>query len=233
MKRKIIGLKVLFLLAALLAGCIGATDRRTLVTDDTGHRLIRISFRDQTGTFRIRLNRGPVEQLGIPRFTNTITEFHLEYGDFVVWESGRNDRGLELSQPEGVSSWWSQHLTRVRASFYCIRTGDLHDFFRTPIYHWRAPADKPRPVSGAAFYADGQLVGEGASGFRALLCAFRKEPHRTFILAPRIKNEGSASPWLAFEQLDAWAQESGAKDELEASGPPAELLDFARLMDGE
>jgi hypothetical protein len=179
----------------------------------------------------MRINRGSVCKSANNSFTNVMTAFRFQYGDLIVWEAVRDENGRELSNPEGISTWWFGYLKQVRPSFYSINQGVIHDFFQTPIYHWKAPADKPRPVSGASFYADGQVVGEGASGFRAMLHAFRGEPHPTFILAPRIKNEGQASPWLAVGQLDEWAQESGAGKELESPALPWELTDFARLMD--
>ena len=111
MKLEITRLIVPILYATLLAGC-GLTRPNGSVAKDTGHRLVRISFRDQTGTFRIRVNREAVGQLQIKDLTNTISGFHLEYGDFVVWESVRNEQGRELSQPEAVSSWWFDQLPR-------------------------------------------------------------------------------------------------------------------------
>jgi hypothetical protein len=221
------------LLAAGLPALGGPRVSRDYAVADSGHRLVRISFRGQSDSFRMRINGGPVLQFANASFTNTMTAFRFDYGDIIVWEAVRDEKGKELSNPEGISAWWCGYLKQVRASFYSINLGAIHDFFQTPIYHWMAPADKPRPVRGASFYADGQLVGKEASGFRAMLHAFRREPHPTFILAPRIKNEGQASPWLALGQLEDWAQESGDKAELESPDPPWELTDLARLMDDD
>ena len=228
---KQIATTLLAVILLALGGCTRPPIPRDYAFAESGHRLVRISFRGQTGGFKMRINGGPVGKFANESFTNAMTAFRFQYGDIVVWEAVRDEKGKELSNPEGISTWWFGYLKQVRASFYSINAGVIHDFFQTPLYHWRASAVKPRLVSSASFFADGQLVGEGASGFRAMLHAFRREPHPTFILAPRIKNEGQASPWLAFGQLEEWAQESGAKAELEAPDLPAELTDFARLMD--
>jgi hypothetical protein len=214
-------------------GCTGPQVSQGSAPADSGHRLVRISFRGQAGSFQMRINEGAVYELANESFTNAMRAFRFQYGDIIVWKAVRDEKGKELSNPQGISAWWFDYLKQVRASFYSINAGVIHDFFQTPLYHWRAPADKPRPVGSASFYADGRLMGRGAPGFRAMLHAFRSEPHATFILAPRINNEGQASPWLAFGQLEEWAEESGAKAELESPDLPWELTDFARLMDDD
>jgi hypothetical protein len=76
---------------------------------------------------------------------------------------------------------------------------------------------------------DGEQVGVGAAGIRAMIGAFQHDRHPGFVLTPRIKNEGSASPWIAQDQLAAWVEEAGLKPQTW----PGEIVDFARMMDDE
>ena len=227
-----------FLLATLALGILGCSQQGQVQTyrqNQSGHRLIRISFRGQHGSFRIRVNAGPIEKLGNTSFTNTMTGFHLEYGDIIIWEADRNEQGKELSWPPGISTWWEHYLAEVAASFYCINSDDISDYFSSPICHWKASRDKPRPLKDASFYADGGLIGQDSAGFRAMLDAVQASgrSRAIFILAPRIKNEGQNSPWLAMEQLDAWAKEAGLGRQVEKMGWPGEIMDFARFGDPE
>jgi hypothetical protein len=226
-KRTSITLLVLALLG--LGGCVRSAVPPDYALADSGHRLVRISFRGQTVSFRMRINGGPVCKFANGSFTNTMMGFRFQYGDIVVWEAVRDLKGQELSNPEGLSAWWFGYLEQVRASFYSINSDNIQDFFATPLYHWAAPFQKPRPLSSASFYCDGTVIGTGSAGLRALVDSFHQLERKgatVFLLAPRFRNEGDPN-WLAGEQWSAWLQESGA-------GPqrwPAEILDFARMMD--
>lgn len=208
----------------------------SLKPDPKGQRLIRVSFRGEHGTFRFRVNQRPIEKLRNVDFTNVMTKLQLAYGDIVVWEDLRDQAGKELTHPEDISTWWFKHLHDVRASFYTIPSDTFSDFFGGSIYHWKAPPDKPRPLLDAQFLVDGAALGQGARGFQAMVAAIEKRRSGPVIIfAPRIKNEGQASPWIALGQLSAWAQEAGAGPRFEkiVTSRYVEFEDFARLGDDE
>ena len=112
-----------------------------------------------------------------------------------------------------------------------MNSDSVSDFFTAPIYHWKAPPEEPRPLGGAAFYADGESLGTGPVGFRAMLKLIQEQQAGwIFILAPRIKNEAEESPGT---QELAWAKEAGVVDQFERIeyGQRGEITDFARLAD--
>jgi hypothetical protein len=200
----------------------------------SGHRLIKISFKGQHGSCRLRINRQPIERIRNSDFTNAMTRLHLEYGDIVVWEAEQNESGKELSWPETVKKWWYKHLETTQASFYSISSDRIEDFFATPIYHWKAKPERERPLPDSNFYVDGNSCGNGRLGFVAMLAAIDSQKSgEVFIVAPRIKNEGSASPWIASGQLTTWAEEAGVSARFEKIlfGRYTDLTDFARLND--
>lgn len=235
MKFTIITLKAVSLLAILVtSGCSNPDRARVSVSAPSGQRVIKVSFRGQRESFRLRINRNAVEKLRNVDFTNVMTRLHLDYGDIIVWEDQRDERGRELSQPDGISKWWSNYLPQVRASFYSINSDTITDFFATPIYHWKAPSEKPRPLHDTIFFADGATLGQGSSGFHMMLDTIEgQKSSRVFIVAPRIKNEGYASPWIADDQLLAWAQDAGMLAQFEKIffERYGGLTDFAKLMD--
>jgi hypothetical protein len=219
------------LLTASMLAIGGCTEHRTVqdyALSDSGHRLIRVSFRGQKGNFRMRINEGPVEKFANASFTNTMMGFHFEYGDIVLWEAVRDERGREHSNPPGISKWWFEYLGEVRTSFYSINSDCIRDFFATPIYHWKAPFQKPRHLPDASFYCNGVGIGKGAPGFCAMLDSFesKRKSDTPFTLAPRIKNDGSED----FEQLVEWLEESGASAKYKGIYPTS-MMDFARLSD--
>ena len=202
----------------------------------SGQRLIRLSFRGQHGTFRLRVNQYPIERLRNTTFTNVMTQLQLAYGDIVVWEDQRDASGKELTHPEDVSRWWFKHLDDVRASFYTIPSDTFSDFFAASIYHWKAPPGKPRPLQNAQFFTNGAALSQGAIGFQAMMDAIEHtKSGPVVILAPRIRNEGQASPWIATDQLSAWAQDAGISPRFEKIlfSRYAEFTDFARFGDGD
>jgi hypothetical protein len=212
---------------------IGGCTERKRVQDyalaDSGHRLVRVSFRGQKGSFRMRINGQPVEKFANASFTNTMMAFRFEYGDIVLWEAVRDERGREYSNPDELRKWWFDYLGQVRTSFYSINSDNIRDFFATPIYHWKAPFQKPRHLPDASFYCNGEGLGKGAPGFCAMLDSFesKRKSDTPFTLAPRIKYEdGSAD----FEQLLSWLEESGASAKYKVIYP-TEIVDFARGMD--
>ena len=227
------------LLAASLLALCGCAEPKTAQVpsfDETGHRLIRLSFSSRRGDFRMRISGGPVETFADTSFTNTMIGLRLEYGDIAIWEAVRDERGKELSWPAGISAWWDSHLRGVRASSYCMNSDSVSDFFTTPIYHWTAPRNKPRPLTSAVFYADGESLGTGAVGFRAMLRAVQAQKSGwVFLLAPRIKNKGQESPWSQDDQELAWAEQAGVLDQFERVqyGQRGGLTDFARLADDQ
>lgn len=159
-----------------------------------------------------------------------MVSLRLEYGDIVLWEALRDGNGKELSWPGDLESWWFGYLTNLQSSWYCINSDNMPDFFASPVCYWKASRGKPRPLTNAVFYVDGRCLGTGAVGFRAMVETFHAtdKPRAPFILSPRIKNEGSASPGLALEQLDAWAEEVG----IPSSGVSGVMVDdFARTLD--
>ena len=220
---------------ALFGGC-----GRTELPDfskvaPSGQRIIKISFRGQSRAFRLRINQYPVEKLRNTDFTNVMTRLQLAYGDVVIWEDQRDKSGKELTHPENISRWWFKHLEGVRASFYSISSDTVSDFFTTPIYHWKAPSDKPRPLQDAMFFVDGVALGQGVRGFQAMMDAIEStKSGPVIIVAPRIKNAGQASPWIAEGQLSTWAQDAGVSPRFEKilTSRYVGLLDFARFGDG-
>lgn len=226
MKLRVISI---FAIVMLICGCQNAAI-------PTGQRVIKVSFVGQKETFRLRVNRQLIKKIPNSDFTNVMTQLHLDYGDIVVWEAQRDDTGKELSWLKSITEWWSKHLETAQASFYCINSEDRSDFFSTPIYHWKAPRERQRPLPEATFYVDGISVGVGQSGFCAMLDRINSQKSGSaFIVAPRIKNEGSASPWIAGEQLRAWAEDAGVSNRFEKIffGAYAELTDFARFADSD
>lgn len=231
---------IILLLVGLLAmpvifGCNRVHPIKYDKVAQSGQRLIRVSFRGQHGTFWLRINQQPIEKLRNADFTNVMTQLQLAYGDIVVWEDQRDERGKELTHPEDISKWWFEHLNHVRASFYTIPWDTFPDFFAGPIYHWKAPPGKPRPLQDAQFFIDGVALGQGAKGFQAMMDAIDKtKSGPVVILAPRINNEGQASPWIASGQLSAWAQDAGTSPRFEKIlfSRYVEITDFARFGDG-
>lgn len=219
------------LLILAFSGCNTREPERPSMLGASGQRVIKMSFRGQHNSFRMRVNQGPIEKLKNADFTNVMTQLKLDYGDIVVWEAQRDEGGKELSQPWDISTWWFKHLEKVRASFYCINSDNVADFFATPIYHWESTPEKPRPLNNATFLVDGVALGRGLEGFRLMLDAIdvqRSGP--VFILAPRIKNEGEASPWIADDQLLGWAEDAGLAPRFKKIRY-SELTDFARFAD--
>lgn len=226
----VVGLLVL----PVFSGCANKENTQLYASAPSGQRVVRVSFRGERIFFRIRINQNPVERLRVSEFTNVMTHLQLAYGDIVVWEDKRDDKGRELTHPDDISKWWFRHLEEVRASFYSISSDNVTDFFATPIYHWLAPAEKPRPLSDATFFVDGLNLGRGSNGFRVMIEAIEsKKEGWLYIVAPRIKNEGQASPWIAENQLTSWADEARMQKRFEKIlfGQYGGLLDFARLMD--
>jgi hypothetical protein len=240
MKRNHSGLNALALLAGsllALSGCAVARTAPVPPVSERGHRLLRVSFAGRNGYFRMRIDTGPVETFPISSFTNSMTGLHLEYGDIAIWEAVRGVEGKELSWPSGVSAWWNSYLRGARASFYCLNSDSVREFFAAPLYHWTAPFEKPRPLTSASFYAGGEPLGGGATGFWVMLRAMEAQKSGwLFLLAPRIKNEGQESPWSELDQELAWAGEAGVQNEWNRmidDGARAELTDFARLADDQ
>jgi hypothetical protein len=220
----------------LFGGCNRTGLRDFSKVAPSGQRAIRVSFRGQHGAFRLRINQYPVERLRNAEFTNVMTRLQLAYGDIVLWEDQRDNSGKELTHPEDISRWWFKHLDGVRASSYSISSDAVSDFFATPIYHWKGPPGNPRPLQDAMLFRDGVALGQGARGFQAMLDAIEStKSGPVIILAPRIKNEGQASPWIADDQLSTWAQSAGVSPRFEKifTGGYLGLEDFARLGDGD
>jgi hypothetical protein len=121
----------------------------------------------------------------------------------------------------------------VHASSYDIRSDNVADFFAVPIYHWKAPFEKPRPLEDASFFVDGVTLGRGRSGFQALMENIEASSGPVFILAPRIKNEGQASPSIAEGQLTDWAAAAAMTQRFEKIyfSRYGGLMDLARFMD--
>ena len=230
----IILLSMGFLAMPVFCGCSHMQPVEYSKLAPNGQRVIRISFRGQHGAFRFRINQCPIEKLRNTDFTNVMTQLQLAYGDIVLWEDQRDESGKELTHPEDISRWWFKHLEDVRASFYTIPSDNFSDFFAAPIYHWKAPPGKPRPVQNAEFFVDGVAFGQGARGFQAMMDAIENtKSGPVVILAPRIMNEGQASPWIAMDQLSVWAQDAGVGQRFEniLTSRYAEFLDFARFGD--
>jgi hypothetical protein len=226
------------LAASLLAlcGCVEPKTAQVPALGQSGHRLIRISFSSRSGDFRMRISGGPVETFADTSFTNTMIGLRLGYGDIAIWEAVRDERGEELIWSAGISAWWGSHLRGARASFYGMNSDSVSDFFTAPIYHATGPPDKPRPLTSAVFYTDGESLGTGAVGFRAMLRAMQAQKSGwVFLLAPRIKNEGQESPWSQDDQELAWAKQAGVLDQFERVeyGQRGGLTDFARLADDQ
>ncbi|HEY5912879.1 MAG TPA: hypothetical protein VJA21_19990 [Verrucomicrobiae bacterium] len=217
-------------LALGVAGCSTPTRAPDFAQGDAGHRLVRISFRGQNTTYKMRINEGPVRSFADTSFTNHMIAFRFEYGDIVVWEAVRDEHGKELSWPPGVSLWWIGQLERVRASHYCINSDNIKDFFSTPLYHWTAPFAKPRPLPDALFFCNGQKLGQGVSGFCAMLDSYlaHRASDTPFTLAPRIQNE--ADDMEDLDQMCRWLRESGAEAKYGGIYPSG-ITDFAREMD--
>lgn len=231
---KVFWVSIGLILMLAFTGCSTTQTGRPSVLVGSGHRVIKVSFRGLHNSFRMRVNQQPIVKLKNANFTNVMTRLNLEYGDIVVWESKRDESGKELSQPMEISVWWFKHLERVRASFYGINSDNVADFFGTPVYHWESTPEKPRPLNNATFRVDGLMLGRGANGFRLMLDAIDAQKfRRVFILAPRIKNEGQASPWIADDQLFAWAEDSGSSARFKKIffGRCVGLLDLARFGD--
>jgi len=90
---------------AIALNCIGCGAGKgisTYAADQSGHRLVRVSFSGQRGNFRIRINDGPLEKVRNSYFTNIMTKFNFEYGAIVVWEAVRDERGKELTWPDDL-----------------------------------------------------------------------------------------------------------------------------------
>ena len=222
------------LVTPIFSGCRSSEQAQRSEPTESGQRVIKVSFRGKQGSFRMRINQHPIENLENTKFTNVMTQLQLDYGDIVIWEDLRNEKGQELSHPDSISRWWFKYLEGVRASFYSINSNDVTDFFATPIYHWKATPEKPRPIHDATFYVDGATLGRGLSGFQAMMDTIEKtKSGPVFILAPRIKNEGQASHWIADDQLLDWAKDVGISTQFEKVfyGRYSGQLDFGRLMD--
>jgi hypothetical protein len=220
----------------LLLSCAEVRPVEDSKVSSSGHRLIRVSFRDQRETFRLRVDQHPVKELKNADFTNVMTRLRLAYGDIVVWEDKRDAQGRELTHPQDISSWWFAYLHDVRASFYTMPWHTFPDFFAASIYHWKAPEAKPRPLDDAQFYVDGVAFGKGERGFQEMMDAAQKAKSGPIVfLAPRIKNEGQASPWIAVDQLSSWAQDAGVGSQFERilTSRFTEFLDFARFGDAD
>lgn len=215
---------------SLNPGCRGRADVANYAADQRGHRLVRISFSGQEGSFRIRVNEGPVERVRNTSFTNIMTKLDFEYGDIVVWEAVRDPRGKELTWPRDLDLWWITHLDRVRASYYCINSDNIKTIFSSPIYHWKAVAARPRPLKDATFYRNGVSIGQGFSGLCSMLDAVQdnRKSDIPFMLAPRIKH----APWEGTtDQVWTWMDEAGVAAKYPAHGWPGELQDFASIND--
>ena len=223
-----------FLASRILGGRDSADAQRIRTLSDSGvrgQRLIKISFRGQYSSFRVRINQDPVEKLRNSNFTNLMDQLRLEYGDVVVWDTKRDGRGKELTHPKNISTWWFKRLRDLRASFYLSAGAD---FFTKPIYHWKAPFEKPRPLDDATFFVDGVLLGKGSPGFQKMLETIEGTGSGSvLIVAPRIKNEGQESPWIATNQLLAWADDAGMVPQFEKIlyGRSTWLTDIGRLDD--
>lgn len=223
---RIIGLA--FALQLFADGCTGRSSFSNYDLNDSGHRLVRVSFKGQKGSFKIRVNAGPVQRLANSSFTNVMTAFRFQYGDIVVWEAVRDEHGREISEPHGVSSWWFAYIGTTRAAFYSINSDCIKDFLRTPLYHWTGPDKTPRPLATAAFYKDGGSIGQGQPGLRTVvgLAQADPKPGTCFLLSPQFTTDPRDQPWPAMEQLDRWLAEAGVKE----SYLYAEENDFARMM---
>jgi hypothetical protein len=119
------------------------------------------------------------------------------------------------------------YLEQVRASHYCINH-DEQDIFSSTVFHWTAPAEKPRPLKDAAFYSNGIPLGKGSAGFCAMLDAVWRKPHR-LLLAPRVELAGGE---YGLEQIGAWMTEAGVTNKYPSQGWPGEYQDFAQMVDG-
>ncbi len=195
--------------------------------------MVRISFIGQSDSFRIRVDQEPTQKFRNAELSNIIAQLDdLGYGDIVVWEDQRNDSGRELSHPKVVTDWWFKYLKQSRCSFYSIP--QRKDFFSAEFIHWVAPFSGPRPLSDAEFFINGERLGGGPLGFQNMIKRIEAMKfHSVPIFAPRVKNEGQESPWIAFEQLFSWAKEAGLAKEFDsiAYDRLAEFTDWGRFMD--
>gem|GEM_PF-4560735 len=182
----------------------------------------------------MRINQQPVQKLGNTEFATSMIQLNLTYGDIVVWGDQRDEKGRELSQPDEISRWWFKYLKNARASYYSMP--HKKDFFSTPIFHWLAPFEKPRPITGATFFVNGRSFGRGSDGFHKMMDeidAMKIGP--VLIFAPRIKNEGQSSPRIAEDQLLAWAKDAAVETQFEKLlvSRYAGFMDFGRFMDND
>lgn len=225
-------LMALFLV--MLAGCSSTNGSSFRNVTTQPPRMIKVSFVGQHDSFRIRANQESVQTVENSEYTNLMVRLNLGYGDIVVWEDQRDDSGKELSQPKDISDWWFKYLKQTRTSFYSIP--QQRDFFSTQIFHWIAPFNPPRPISEAKFFENGQLLGIGMNGFQNMVKKIEAvQSGFVLICAPRIKNEGQASPWIANDQLLVWSKEAGLAKEFEGvlSHRVVEFTDFGRFMDDD
>ena len=208
-------------------GCTGRRAFNNYEMGDSGHRLVRVSFKGQKASFKVRVNSGPVERIANASFTNLMTAFGFQYGDIVVWEAVRDSHGRETSEPDGVSAWWFGYVEGTRAAFYSINSDNIDNFFKTPLYHWTGPEKTPRPLAAASFYKDGKCIGQGRPGFCAMVeSAGVVRKGAAFLLSPNFTTDPLDQPWPATEQLDRWLTEAG----VHTNSVYAVDIDFARMM---
>jgi hypothetical protein len=217
----------------LLNGCANSKQPLLVSNAENQPRVVRVSFVGHRGSFQMRVNQQQIQKFGNTNFADLMIQLNLGYGDIVVWADQRDKSGKELSQPDDISKWWFQYLKKAKASSYSMPVDTR--FFSTPIYHWLAPFEKPRPLTEATFFVDGDLLGHGQGGFKKMIEEIEGKSGEVLIFAPRIKNEGQASPWIAQGQLVTWSKDAGLDSRFDKlfTSRVVEFTDFARFMDDD
>jgi len=141
------------------------------------------------------VNRGAFETRCNSDFTNTVEKIHLIYGDIVVWETQRDDRGKELTIPPGLLAWFDSHLDHAPASYYLFPR-DWGDIFATPMFHWRASPDDPNCLKDVTSCLDGEWLGQGSDGFCKMLdVILNRDPKPVLIFGSRLAEVDADPEW--------------------------------------
>lgn len=133
--------------------------------------------------------------------TNRLSRLGLHQGDLILLGSlPSTNVSVDIWDWMRVQCGAKKVAVYLYAAFTPHRTTSVFDF---PVYHWTTPYDRPRDLSSAIFFREGEILGVGTNGFQGMLRSISDtRPSKIFILGGLYNIYSSYGPGeRPYEQL--------------------------------